>query len=371
VYQRKSDGRRVASVDLGYVNGKRKRLIAYRDTRREAAAALDDLKRQARSHARETPEIRTVGQYLAHWLDSVVTKTLAPKTVESYRGAIENHILPVIGAKRLTKLEYIDVQRMLDLVAAKETAGPRTVQNVRAVLSAAFNDGIKKGMVASNPAEHTTIARVIPKERSALTVDQASRLFNEVAADRFEALYMIAAVYGLRRGECLGLRWSDIDMDAREIRVRQQVILVNNRPTITQLKTRASRRTLPLLDDIEAALERRRERQQEERLLAGRDWQEYDLIFASMVGTPYQPANLQKKWHTYLELAGLPDVPFHSLRHTAASFLVALNVHPRHAMEILGHTNMKTTMEIYSHAQQAGMREALESVENVLRRAKT
>ena len=92
-------------------------------------------------------------------------------------------------------------------------------------------------------------------------------------------------------------------------------------------------------------------------------------MFSSMAGTPYQPANLHKRFKKHLEAAGLPDTELHSLRHTAASFLVALNVHPRIAMAILGHTNIKTTMEIYSHAQQSDMREALESVENVLRKA--
>ncbi|MBA2468137.1 MAG: tyrosine-type recombinase/integrase, partial [Chloroflexia bacterium] len=106
-----------------------------------------------------------------------------------------------------------------------------------------------------------------------------------------------------------------------------------------------------------------------ERLLAGDLWREHDLIFSSTVGTPYQPANLHKRWHAHLKRAGLDPVPFHSLRHTAASFLVALNVHPRIAMEMLGHTNIQTTMQIYSHAQSDDMRRAMESVEHVLRQA--
>ncbi len=137
---------------------------------------------------------------------------------------------------------------------------------------------------------------------------------------------------------------------------------------VTPLKTRASNRTLPLLDFVAEALDRRRDRQAEERLIAGHEWEESGLVFTSTVGTPYQPANLHKRWRSHLQQAGLPIVPFHSLRHTAASFLVALNVHPRLAMEILGHSNIATTMEIYSHAQQSGMRAALESVESVLRK---
>jgi integrase len=368
IYQRESDGRWVATIDAGYVDGKRKRLTSYHDRRKDAAEALSDLKRRAKSFQHQTAEIKTLGQFLDHWLESTVTKTRAPKTVESYGGAIRLHISPAIGTKRLQQLNRVDVQRMLDQVARKEGVGPRTVENVRAVLSAAMNDAVKWGMIESNPAEHTTIARVVTKERTALTVEQAQTLLTEVRGDRYEAIYVLAAVYGLRRGECLGLRWSDVDDQSREIRIRQQVIVVDNQTQITPLKTKASIRTLPLLDFVSDALNRRRSAQDEERLLAGSDWQEFGLIFTSTVGTPYQPANFHKRWQAHLRHAELPMVPFHSLRHTAASFLVALNVHPRLAMEILGHSNITTTLNIYSHAQQSGMRAALESVENVLRK---
>ena len=177
----------------------------------------------------------------------------------------------------------------------------------------------------------------------------------------------MAAVYGLRRGECLGLMWKDIDWSTREIRVRQQMVVVKSKPTLAELKTDASRRTLPLLGFIEEALDRRRVFQEEERLLAGSKWQETGLIFTTQVGTLFHTTNFQRQFKTHLKNAGLPPITFHSLRHTAASFMVALNVHPRIAMEILGHTNIATTMDIYSHAQQADMRGALESVENALR----
>lgn len=378
----RSDGRWQATVNAGYVDGKRKRLYAYAETQREAIAALDGLKRRAKTYQQQTAEVKTVAQFLDHWLTSTVVKTRAPKTVESYRGAIRLHIVPAIGKKRLATLNRVDVQRMLDAVAKKPkpraragedgvvpTVGPRTVENVRSVLRAALSDAVKWKMIESNPVEHTVIEPVRPSDRQALTVDQARALFDEVREDRFEAVYILAAVYGLRRGECLGLRWSDVDEDAGEIRVRQQVIVVNNAVTTAPLKTRASNRTLPLLGIVREALARRRDHQAEEQLLAGLAWRDTGLVFTSTVGTPYQPANLHKRWRTHLEGAGLPIVPFHSLRHTAASFLVALGVHPRVAMEILGHTSIKTTMEVYSHAQQAGMRDALESVEHVLRRA--
>lgn len=379
---KRKDGRWQVMVDAGYVDGKRKRLYAYTKTQREAVDALADLKKKARIYSQHNSEIRTVEQYLNYWLDSVVAKSRAPKTLEIYRVTMVTHVIPILGKKKVDSVTRIDVQRMLDRIAEKPKhkakpdengtvprIGTRSVENVRTVLRTAFNHAIKLGLIHDNPVEHTTIQRVVQKDRQALTVEQAQSLLAEVGDDRFEALYVLAAVYGLRRGECLGLRWSDIDEQSSEIRVRQQVIVVDSRPTISPLKTRASIRTLPLLGFVKEALDRRRDHQATEKLLASTRWQEHGLVFTSAVGTPYQPANLRKRWLEHLEGAGLPEVPFHSLRHTAASFLVALNVHPRVAMEILGHSNIKTTMEVYSHAQQSGMREALESVENVLRRA--
>jgi len=369
VYQRESDERWVAVVDAGYINGKRRRFTGYGETRKEAAAQLPELKRRAKLAQQETASIRTVKDFFSYWMTTKVKIDKAPRTVESYQGVIDNHIVPVIGPKRLAMLERVDIQRMLDVVAAKEKIGPRSVENVRDVALNAFNDAIKWRMIDDNPAKHTAIAKVPESDRGAITVEDAKRLFNQVKDDRFEALYIIASIYGLRRGECLGLRWADIDTGSNMIRVRQQVVVVNNAPLITPLKTRKSNRDLPLLEDVANALDRRRERQAVERLLAADQWREHGLIFSSTVGTPYQPANLHKRWHAHLKRAGLVPVPFHSLRHTAASFLVALNVHPRIAMEMLGHTNIKTTMEIYSHAQSDDMRKAMESVENVLRQA--
>lgn len=384
VYQRESDGRWVAVVEAGYIDGKRKRLTSYHDRRKDATAALPGLEKRAKRFQQQTADIKTVEQLLNHWIESTVSRTRAPKTIESYSSAVRLHINPSIGKKRLDKLNRVDVQRMLDGVAQKPKprAKPdedgniprlsaRTVEIVQAVIHTALNDAVKWGMLDSNPAEHTTVERVVSEERTALTVEQAQVLFDQVRSDRLEALYILAAVYGLRRGECLGLRWSDIDEQSREIRVRQQVIVVNNKVMITPLKTKASNRTLPLLAVVEGALDRRRERQAEERLLAGDRWQESGLVFTSTVGTPYQPANFHKRWHAHLKAADLPSVPFHSLRHTAASFMVALKVHPTTAKEILGHSNTQTTLDVYSHAQQAGMREALESVENVLRKAES
>ncbi len=369
VYQRESDGRWVAVVDGGYINGKRRRFTGYGETRKDATARLPDLKRRAKLAQQETASIRTVKEFFTYWMTTSVTKNRAPKTVESYQGVIDNHIVPVIGSKRLALLERADIQRMLDAVAAKSTIGPRSVENVRDVALNAFNDALEWRMIDDNPAKYTTIAKVPESDRGAITVEDAKRLFLQVKDDRFEALYILAATYGLRRGECLGLLWSDIDTGANVIRVRQQVVVVNNAPLVMPLKTKGSKRDLPLLGDIAAALDRRRDRQDVERMLAGDLWREHDLIFSSTVGTPYQPANLHKRWHAHLKGAGLDPVPFHSLRHTAASFLVALNVHPRIAMEMLGHTNIQTTMQIYSHAQSDDMRKAMESVENVLRQA--
>jgi integrase len=367
VYKR-ADGRWVASTDGGYVNGKRVRLVRYARSQAAAIALLDELRKEVKRARPATPGISTVAQFLEYWMETSVSRDRALRTVESYQDVIRIHIVPAIGKIKLAKLTRVEVQRMLDEVSSKPGIGPRSVQNVRAVVRNALNTAIDWEMIDTNPARYTHIAKVPRTERAALTFAQGKILLNQVKGDPFEALYVLAVICGVRRGELLGLRWSDIDFEKREIRIRQQVVVAGRRSTITGLKTEGSRRNMPMLSIVEDALRRRRELLDLERQFAGDQWQEHDLVFPSRTGKPYPPNNLYKKYKAHLNAAGLPDRTFHSLRHTAASFMVSMNVHPKVAAKILGHTDIKTTMEIYSHAQQDDMREALELVEAELKR---
>lgn len=362
---RRADGRWCSVVDLGYQNGKRVRKTVYGKTRKEVADLLPALlTSQQQGVALPTSQTK-LSDFLQRWLDEAVKPTNAATTSESYRMIVEKHISPMIGNHRLDKLTRSHVQQMLN---AKTAAGlsPRTVQYIRAVLRTALNDAIKWELITRNVAALAESPRQDQDEVRPLTAEQVTRLFEAVKDDRLEALYIVAGTLGLRRGESVGLRWIDIDFDAQTISIRKQVQLADGKPHLVDLKTRRSRRTLPMTDDVRLALRRRQERERVDRMLAGSRWKgdEWGLVFPSTIGTPLNGSNLLLQIRKHYSAAGIPtDFDFKTLRHTAATILAMQGVHARVAMAILGHSQVATTMEIYSHVVDASTREAVQSVE--------
>jgi integrase len=196
---------------------------------------------------------------------------------------------------------------------------------------------------------------VVQYEIQPLTEADARCFLETLKGHRLEPLYRVALWLGMRKGELLSLCWSDVNMKTGVISVETS-------------KTEAGVRTLavpaPLLDILNA----HQERQQEERRMQGVQWQEHGLVFPSEVGTRMLPGNLHRHFKATLEKAGLRNsIRFHDLRHTCASFLVAQGAHPRTIMNILGHSKVHTTMEIYAHTLDNTQRSALESLDTMFR----
>jgi integrase len=278
---------------------------------------------------------------------------------------VVNHISPMVGNHRLDKLTRSHVQQMLN---AKTAAGlsPRTVQYIRAVLRTAINDAIKWELLTRNVAALAEPPRQTRDEVTPLTAEQVKALFDAVKDDRLEALYIVAGTLGLRRGESVGLRWIDIDFNEETISIRKQIQLVEGKAQLVDLKTKRSRRVLPMTFDVKRALVRRLDRENEDRLLAGVRWRgdEWGLTFPTSLGTPIYGSNLLREIRKHYAIAGISiDFDFKALRHTAATILGMQGVHPRVAMAILGHSQVATTMEIYSHAVDSSTRQAANSVE--------
>ena len=346
IYQRQ-DGRWCTSIDLGYVNGKRKRKVIYGKTRKEVAEALKVILRDRQLGLPVAVERQTVEQYLTRWLADVAAPKVRPSTMQVYEETVRR-IVPHIGRVPLTKLTPQDVQRMLQAIAAAGAAAS-SVARARAVLRNALGQAVRWGLVPRNVAALTDAPNDERKRPKVLTPQEARRLLDAVRGERFEALYHIALTLGLRQGELLGLRWHDVDLAAGTIRIEQTVKMVRGKLIIQAPKTHRSRRTLPLPPTLIDQLHQHRMRQRVEQAQAGDRWQDHDLVFASMVGTPTSPRNLLRSFWRILERAELPHMRFHDLRHACATLLAAQGVPPRVAMEILGHAHISTTMNIYTH----------------------
>lgn len=366
---RRSDGRWAASLDLGWIDGKRRRKHFYGRTRRDVATKLH---RALQSHAGglpvDQPERLTVGAYLDRWLATSTDDPLRPRTAKLYRSIVEHDLKPAFGRVPLVKLTPDMVQAHLNNKAA-EGLSPYTVRNHRAVLRRALNQAVRWGLLQRNVAQLVTPPRIPTNETQPLTTNQAREFLGAINGHRLEALYRIAFHLGLRQGEILGLTWGAVDLSAGTVTARRALVRYDGAFHLDDPKPGRSRRTVALPAALVDALRQHRTRQIEERLRAGPAWcgNEWDLVFRRETGEPISNSTLTKQFQALLARAGLPRHRFHDLRHGAASFMLAEGASLRVVMEVLGHSDIGITGNIYGHVQPEVQREAVECVDALLR----
>jgi integrase len=369
---KRADGRWAGAVTVD--GGRRK--YAYGRTRADVQARLVKLQREQQLGMPVVDERETVGHFLDRWLEDSVKRSVRPKTHTNYAQYVENWIKPALGRERLAKLSPQQVEKLMDKML---TAGlsPRTAQHAHAVLRRALGQAEKWGMVGRNVAKLAQPPRQ-KKPEAVWLDDQQARKLLEVArtpgtgrgkskdhGNRFEALYTVALMLGLRKGELLGLRWSDVDPAKRTLRVNVALQRVDGKLILVEPKSARSRRTIPLPEGVAEALRRQRAQQLAERMKAGPAWEEHDLVFATKLGRPVEQRNLHRNFHELLDQAGLPRVRFHDLRHSCATVLLAQGVPARVVMEILGHSQISLTMNTYSHVMPTLTRDAADRMDAV------
>jgi integrase len=358
-----ADGRWQARVSEG---GRRK--AYYGRTREEAAGKLVDAMADARKGLPLPNERRTLGDFLEQWLEDSVKSRLRPNTLHGYSVNVRRHIIPALGKVPLARLTPQQVQRLLNDLR-KDGKSARTVQYVHATLRAGLQQALRWGQVQRNVATLVNAPRVERPEIQPLSPEATQRLLGALRGDRLEALYTVALALGLRQGEALGLRWADIDFDARTMRVRCQLQRINGKLELVDVKTARGRRTIDLPDELLDTLRTHRVRQLEERIAAA-TWAESDLIFTTAIGTPLDRHNVTRYFQRILAQAGLPRQRFHDLRHLCASLLLAQGVPARVVMEILGHSGIQITLDTYAHVMPTMRRDAADRMNSLLRAAR-
>ena len=376
IVQRK-DGLWEAKVSVGYRtdaegNAKRVRKSVYGKTRREVA---DKLKTELTNQQQGLPVAirrQTVAQFLKVWLEETAKPNVRPRTYDSYAMIVNRHLIPTLGHHKLTDLEPQHVQKMMNQKIRKAIEGeekpdglsPRSVQYLRAVLRRALNQALREGGIHRNVATLVDPPKSTEHEITVLSREQAAHFLRSVQGDRLEALYSVALTMGLRQGEALALRWSDIDFEGRTLSVAKSLQRIGGELVLTEPKTRKSRRRLAIPDPMVRSLRDHKRRQTEERLAAPSwtDWQGEGLVFTTPRGTPVDVANLTKRFKAHLEGAGLPVMRWHDLRHSCATLMLARNIGPRTIMETLGHSQISLTMNTYAHVMPETMRDAADSM---------
>lgn len=340
---RRSNGTWRAQVSL---NGHR--LSTTADTRSECQAWLKKTLLQVDNGLTMDGAQTSLESYLQQWLQTV-KPALRLTTWNLYQHIVVSHIIPYLGSAKLKDLRPEIIQRLYDSRQAAGT-GSRTIQLVHVVLHNAMSHAVRLGILPRNPTEATY--RPISQHDEAKIYDegQISQFLVAAKGERNEALYHLAIATGMRQAELLGLKWSDVDWIKNTVRVQRQLRRdFRDGEMFISPKTKAGRRTIELGPKTVEILRQHWERQGEERRKCGELWQDNDLVFPSRVGTPMDYSNLVKSFKQVIYCAGLPEIKFHSLRHTAASLMLNHGIPVLIVSRRLGHSKVSVTLDIYAH----------------------
>jgi integrase len=340
-------------------NGKRRTLSkgGFR-TKAEAEDALSAALAEHQTGTRVEPSKITVSEYLEErWLP-VMEHSTKPSTYRGYKDIVTNRIVPKLGDHRLTELNEGDIAR---LYTALRTSGrlngkgglsEASLQHTHVVLRKALSDAVKGAhgpkLLQRNPADDVARPRRERIEMHVWSAEELRAFLEHTEDDRLHAAYVLAATTGLRRGEILGLRWGDLNLEAGQIAVRRARVAAGYK--VNEVMPKSGRgRTVALDAATCAVLHRWRIRQSEERLAWGGAWRDTGFVFTREDGEGVHPQSLSQSFERSVRGSRLPVIRFHDLRHTHATLMLGAGVHPKVVQERLGHASIQITLDTYSH----------------------
>ena len=309
----------------------------------------------------------TVGQWMEVWFEHYAKVKVRPSSHQTYRGYIDNHIKPNIGKLPLEKLTSLDLQKFykkllekgrVDRLESRHQAkglSPKTVRNLHQIIASAMKLAKEQRLILADPTEGCALPRLEHREMQTLPVEQLQSFLREARDSGVFELYYLELATGLRRGELLGLKWEDIDLERGDLRVRRQIARINGEVVEAPLKTKNAYRTLPLAEDTIGVLEAQRKK------TGDSPW-----VFPSPTGGPIFPDSVLHMLHRVLKRAGLPRIRFHDLRHTFATLALQNGVDVKTVSGMLGHFSAGFTLDTYAHVTTASQRQAVKTMGSVL-----
>ncbi|MGA9493162.1 MAG: site-specific integrase [Mycobacterium sp.] len=362
------------------MTGQDKRVSVYGRNQKAALAELDKARDRINEGQPPRDANTTLSAWLAHWrATTLAASDRKPATRELYANLSRKHLEAApFGATRLDRLRPSDVEKLiLDMRAtmkpgrrSEDTPKPApvralsdsTIRSTYTVLRAALDGAVRGGLLARNLAAAVKRPGVERVEARHLDRDAVVKVLDAAKASRYHPALVLIASTGLRRGEALALKWDRIDLDGGALRVAATLSRVDGGLTISEPKTARSRRLVPLSKPVVAMLRAHRLRQKQERLRAGNQWRETGLVFTTELGTPVDPRNLLRVIETASTTAGVKDVVVHTLRHSAAAAWLEGGVHIKAVADLLGHSSISITGDIYGHAEDSTARAAVDGL---------
>jgi integrase len=355
------------------VTGKRiTRFKTVRGAKRDAQRELRAILTAVDGGTYADPSKMTLAAWLQQWLNEA-QHGVARKTLQRYREIVELHLIPALGAIPLAKLRPVHIQGYYAQALAsgrRDGNGGLSAQTVvhhDRVLSVAMKRARALRLIPNNPVEDVSRPKVDRHEIDVLEPTESAAVLAVSRRTRMFPIIFVALATGLRRGEVLGLRWSDVDLERCTLTVAQSLEQTTAGLRFKAPKTKRSRRTIALSPSLVEELQAHRARQAAERLALGMGRDLCGLVFARIDGDPFKPSSVTEMFARIVRRAKIKTVSFHSLRHTHATNLLREGVHPKFASERLGHASIAITMDTYSHAIPGLQEDAAQRIDAALR----
>lgn len=340
--------------------------------KKEAEKALIKILSQLEDNSFIDPSKITVKEYLLNWLETYVDTNLAKTTARGYRVNVEKHVIPEFGNMLLSKLQPIHIQALYNKklkegrVDGKGGLSAKSVIYIHRVLRKALSQAVKLQILSKNPADFVDIPKNKSYEVKILKEDEIQSLLNAFKNTDIFIPVALAISTGLRRGEALALRWSDIDFENKTLSISQNIVPLKRGYIFTTTKSEKSRRTILITDNIIKLLEQQKELQEKNKKLLGEIYKDNDLVSCYPDGAPFNPSSFSHMFAKVLKKNNLSHIRFHDLRHLNATLMLKSNIPPKIASARLGHSSIGITLDLYSHVINEMQEDAANKLDNII-----
>jgi integrase len=370
-YQTKNgENRYMVMLEVGDGGKRKQKKKSGFKTKKEATAYLAEQQTALNKGSYVEPSKTQFKDFIMDWFNNIKEKSV-PRTADTYRILIEKYILKHFEDVPLANLNSMHIDNFINKLhtfvydkKTNKTYSAATIRKVYNIVSNSLEYAVKKGLIVKNVAKGATLPKDEKKEMLVWDKDQVNRFIGLTKDERLFTLFFLALMTGMRQGELLGLRWKDVDLGNFSLTIKQ-VLSHNGKEFHPGAKSKAGNRTITLSEDTVAQLKRHRKIQLEEKMQFGGEFNANDLVFCSEAGTPMIPRNVNRRFDRLVEIHQMTDISFHGLRHSHATLLLSQGVNVKVISERLGHSNIKVTLDTYSHVLPTMQQEAAKKLDNL------
>ncbi|WP_255574612.1 site-specific integrase [Halobacillus sp. Nhm2S1] len=349
--------------DPGTGKRKRKRKRGFK-TKRDAEKALSVIEAQIYEGTYLEPSKKLYKDYLLNDWFRMKRASIGEQTIGTYMTVVHKHIIPNLGHMPMSTIHPSHIQNFIHGLSEKDYKG-RTVKKVHEVIRSSLEHAVSLDIIPKNVAAKVKLPRIEDTEMEVWDDKSMTSFLKTAETDRYYMAFYIALTTGMRQGEILGLRWKDIDFEKKSLSI-YQTLRHDGKGFLSGGKTKASQRTIELSKETVQTLKKHKKTMLKEKLQAGGEYEDLDLVICTGNGKPVNPANIRRSFNRLMKKAVVPKITFHGLRHTHATFLLSRDVNPKVIAERLGHTDIRITMNTYSHVLPTMQKVAVTQIDSLL-----